>query len=206
MKGVVLGIGLLIVVGSLFLIFYSTSYDIGYLTLVVYQYRDYGYIVLLVGFVTIVIGAVIPGEKSSPSRRNRRTTAEDEDTEISSKCKYLTDNQACSALVNEEEGMGLRQEICTNERKDFCCYLCGSRGSCEISCNFLGAGAQMTPSKESKSDDIDKRISRYRETIEKLADSFAEGNISEESYVSSVKIIENKINRLANLKTKKSRQ
>lgn len=52
-------------------------------------------------------------------------------------CEYLVNNRLCGALSEDEEGKNVRDESCTNELKNFCCYLCNLRYSCEISCNYL---------------------------------------------------------------------
>ena len=51
-------------------------------------------------------------------------------------CTHLMSNIYCNAVVNDE-GKRVREESCSNELKNLCCYLCSSREICEISCVFL---------------------------------------------------------------------
>ena len=52
-------------------------------------------------------------------------------------CKYLIDDNLCSAVNKTNEARHVREESCTNEIKNYCCYMCVKRQSCEISCAFL---------------------------------------------------------------------
>lgn len=175
-----------------------------------YPYRNHGYVVLLVGFVTCVIGAVIPEEKmpSLLGRIKRETTTEDAIIKegVSKQCKYFSDNQSCGALIEEEEGRALRGEFCTNDLKDSCCYLCANRKSCEISCNYIGEEVKMTHSRGIITEDMDEEINKCKERIERLADLFAEGKIGEQSYVTSTKAMEDKIERFTKIKEAKKQR
>lgn len=52
-------------------------------------------------------------------------------------CEYLAvDHRSCTAVA-QVEGQAARSQPCSGKPKDLCCYLCGNRGSCEMSCSFL---------------------------------------------------------------------
>jgi len=57
-------------------------------------------------------------------------------------CKYLVDKGVCSAIVDEEAQLA-RSEECTKPIKNYCCYICDSRKTCSISCDYLGKNPVM---------------------------------------------------------------
>jgi ribosomal protein L40E len=63
-----------------------------------------------------------------------------------SDCEFLVDNRFCEA-VTKGEGKGIRGKSCTNDLKNSCCYLCGKRDLCEISCRYLDKVAEPTVEK-----------------------------------------------------------
>lgn len=56
-------------------------------------------------------------------------------TENDVKCEYLA-GKSCKA-VSGGAGETVRQDSCSNELKNLCCYLCDHRKSCEIGCDLL---------------------------------------------------------------------
>ncbi|MEM3526188.1 MAG: hypothetical protein QXZ02_04120 [Candidatus Bathyarchaeia archaeon] len=112
------------------------------------------------------------------------------------KCEYLSDDGLCKAVVKNPEGRALRDEFCVNEIWNFCCYTCPSREACEISCNYL----EKEVLENQSTNRINQEISKYQKSIEKLSVFFAEGKISEESYLRSVRRLESIINNLKGLK------
>jgi len=116
------------------------------------------------------------------------------------KCEYLSDDGSCKAIAKNPEGRALRDEFCINEMWDSCCYICHYQETCEISCNYLGSENKQEPRKISQITRIDHQITKYKKSIEKLSAFLAEGKISEESYLRSVRSLESKINDLRELK------
>ena len=53
------------------------------------------------------------------------------------RCEYLMENSRSCTKVTAGEGEEVRKKSCLGESKDLCCYLCGSKKDCEISCMFL---------------------------------------------------------------------
>lgn len=116
------------------------------------------------------------------------------------KCEYFSGDGSCKAIMKSPEGRALRDEFCVNEMWDSCCYTCPNQETCEISCNYLGTENKQEPRKISRVTRIDHEITKYKKSIEKLSVFFAEGKISEESYLRSVRSLESKINDLKQLK------
>lgn len=50
-------------------------------------------------------------------------------------CEYLVGDDSCSAVKASDLG-ALRAEVCLNEVKDKCCYLCNAKEKCEIGCDL----------------------------------------------------------------------
>ena len=65
-------------------------------------------------------------------------------------------NRHCLAVKENEEGRVTRETSCKNSLKDFCCYLCDGRESCDVSCDYLRDT---------------KRFTNYKETIDKKSQS-----------------------------------
>jgi hypothetical protein len=115
-------------------------------------------------------------------------------------CEYLSDKGSCNALKKNEEGEAVRDESCMNDVKDSCCYMCPEREKCEISCDYLSTENKQEAVRTSPTASMDNEIAKYKNSIEKLSVFFAEGKISEESYLGSVRSLEDRINRLRELK------
>ena len=115
------------------------------------------------------------------------------------KCEYFSDDGSCKAISKNPEGRTLRDEFCINELGDSCCYICPNQETCEISCNFLGSEKKQEPGKINQMTRVKHEITKYQKSIEKLSVFFAEGKISEESYLRSVRRLESKINDLKEL-------
>ena len=96
--------------------------------------------------------------------------------------------------------MAVRNESCTNEAKNSCCYTCPKQEKCEISCDFLTAENKSNQAKIDLATRIDPEIAKCKESIEKLTVFFAEGKIGEDSYLRSVRSLEGRISRLENVK------
>jgi hypothetical protein len=107
-------------------------------------------------------------------------------------CEYLSDNGLCNAVVKDEDGKKVREESCVNKSKNSCCYLCNNQDTCSISCNYLAKPENVNKFNEY----IDHQISEYKGKIENLSLLFADGKIGEQSYVNSVKALEQKIDKL----------
>jgi hypothetical protein len=61
MKGPIVGLGILVSVVGVILWFYRVEHTLwGMVVLVEYPYREYGFILFLVGFLVIVVGLAIP--------------------------------------------------------------------------------------------------------------------------------------------------
>ena len=132
---------------------------------------------------------------------NNLTTVKDHGLENKRvKCEYFSDDGSCKAIINNPEGRALRDEFCINERRDSCCYTCPHQKTCEISCNYLDSENKQEPRKISQITRINHEITKYEKSIEKLSVFFAEGKISEKSYLRSVRSFESKINDLEELK------
>jgi hypothetical protein len=52
-------------------------------------------------------------------------------------CEYLADDQRSCSAVSESGKAASRDERCSAQAKNLCCYLCNDRESCEIGCAFL---------------------------------------------------------------------
>jgi hypothetical protein len=115
-------------------------------------------------------------------------------------CEYLENSQLCKAVLEEDEGKRTRGRFCSNSLKNFCCYLCAERGSCEISCTYLDDPEESAGSEGSVVEDIEQRIKSYQNEIGRLAVLLAEGKIEEEVYLVSTKALESKIGELKKAK------
>lgn len=111
-------------------------------------------------------------------------------------CEYLVDNRFCRSIIVGEEGKIVREESCVNKSKNSCCYLCSHQESCKISCTYLVKPKDAL----SFNENIDQEIEQCKEKIESLSLIFAEGKIREQSYVNSVKTLENRIDKLNKIK------
>lgn len=116
------------------------------------------------------------------------------------KCEYLSENGSCKALMKNKEGEAVRDESCVNEVKDSCCYMCPEQEMCEISCDYLSTENKQESGRINQATRMNHEIAKYKRSIEKLSVFYAEGKISEESYLRSVKNLEGKINRFEELK------
>jgi len=111
-------------------------------------------------------------------------------------CEFLLDDGCCRAILENEEGSLLRSDSCINEIKERCCYLCKIRVSCEIACNYLVKPEDTQEVEEySKNDEV-----KYREKIKNLSLMYAKDRIDEQTYLDSVKTIEEEIDKLKNRK------
>jgi hypothetical protein len=106
----------------------------------------------------------------------------------------------CQAIIESKEGKVVREELCTNKLKNVCCYLCDNRESCEISCNYLSETEDVLKFKKN----IEKEVMKCRKGIEKLSVFFADGRISEESYLNSISTLERRIDNLNAMKENQS--
>jgi len=113
-------------------------------------------------------------------------------------CEYPVDNRLCRSIIVGEEGKIVRKESCINKSKNTCCYLCPHQESCEIGCTYLVKPEDAL----SFNENIDQEIEQCKEKIESLSLRFAEGRISEQSYVNSVKALENRMDKLNKIKEK----
>jgi len=116
------------------------------------------------------------------------------------KCEYLIDNFYCKAIDDISEGTAIRKKWCTRIPKNSCCYLCSRQDSCEISCNHLDKGEDKASRTSQPSRSIDREIKKCQERIERLAVLLAEEKISEQSYKTSTKALEDKLERLKKYK------
>ena len=75
-------------------------------------------------------------------------------------CEYLVDNQLCKSIIENEEGLGVREKGCIEAVKNLCCYRCFHRESCEISCNYLdkSGASQSTGQKTLNTDQEHGRL------------------------------------------------
>jgi len=115
-------------------------------------------------------------------------------------CKYLVNDRFCGAITEEGEGKHVRSKSCANKAKDSCCYLCSDRESCEISCAYLDTPEEAARLMSDFSKTIDHKIRKYKRRIERLAVLLAEGEISEQSYLLSIKTLEDKMEELKKIK------
>lgn len=109
-------------------------------------------------------------------------------------CEYLLDNGLCKAVAENEVGKALRKESCVNELKSACCYLCDNRRSCAVSCDFLDTFEDKLKMS------VDVEISKTQRAVRRLSVFFAEGKMSEESYLNSIAELENRTKRLRDAK------
>jgi len=111
-------------------------------------------------------------------------------------CEFLFDNGLCKAVVEREEGKVVREKLCVDKSKNSCCHLCNNRDSCSIGCNYL-----VKPEDINKFNEYtDQKIREYKGKIENLSLLFADGKIGEQSYVNSVKALEQKMDNLSKSK------
>ncbi len=114
-------------------------------------------------------------------------------------CEYLTDNQFCKAVKEDEEATIARQKDYVEAVKNSCCYLCSHKASCEIGCDYLDK-PRTSRTANQKSVNIDQDIERCHERIERLAGLLADGRIGEESFTVATKSLENRIESLRKAK------
>jgi len=114
-------------------------------------------------------------------------------------CEYLIDGRLCNAINEQSEGKDVRKRFCTNDPKDYCCYLCSNRGSCEISCTFLDISHEG--SGESKlSAETNAQVKKYQEEMTRLSVLLAEGKIGEKSFSAATSTLERRIEELEKTK------
>jgi len=101
--------------------------------------------------------------------------------------------------MKNQEGEAAREESCVNEVRTSCCYMCSDREICEISCGYLSTENKQK-GRISQKTRMNHEIAKYKKSIEKLSVFFADGRISEESYLQSVRNLEDRINNLKELK------
>jgi len=121
----------------------------------------------------------------------------------STECEYLIDNRFCRAITENEEGKDIRNKFCINEAKDFCCYLCADRETCEIGCTYLDKPEDVEQLKDVVSmriEEINLEIKRCEAKIQKLAALYTDGKIAEQSYVVTAKTLEKKLENLKRAK------
>jgi hypothetical protein len=114
-------------------------------------------------------------------------------------CEFLVDNQLCRSIVEDEEGRAARERSCSQTLKNMCCYLCGCRESCEISCNYLDKSG-VSQSADQKTLNIEQETRECQERIARLAVLLADGKIGEQSYVAATKALENRLDVLQKAK------
>jgi len=117
-------------------------------------------------------------------------------------CEYLVDSRLCKAVIEQPEGRQVRKESCKNSSKDYCCYLCGERETCEISCSYLDEPGKL--SLETLSKKVDREIKKYEDEIGKLSILHANGKIGEQSFLAAIKTLENKISELKKVRENQS--
>ncbi len=93
-------------------------------------------------------------------------------------------------IAKENESALLRAKFCTHELKNYCCYLCADREACDIGCTFLDKPEDLSRLR------ISKEIRKAQKTIQELAVFLANGQISKESYLNSVRTLEKRIESL----------
>ncbi len=60
-------------------------------------------------------------------------------SDLANCCEYLTVDKLCEAVSKNQKAVSNRQSRCVNDERMACCYLCGSRRECAISCKYLGS-------------------------------------------------------------------
>ena len=106
-------------------------------------------------------------------------------------CENLVNKSFCKIINESLEGKATRIDLCQNNNKNFCCYLCSSRQSCEISCNYLIT--KPHPELEGK---FEKEIQKKEKQLEELGTLFSEGKIGTKSYTKTSNLIEKSIESL----------
>ena len=117
-----------------------------------------------------------------------------------STCEYIKDNRLCRAITEQPEGKDIRRRFCTNDPKNYCCYLCSSRENCEVSCTYLDMPRKPSTLDTSATSRIDDQISKYQEEISKLSVLLADGKIGEKSYLAATGTLEHRIEELRRIK------
>ena len=69
MNSIIAGLGVVVLIAGVFLVLYSVThtqsvFGVTLITQVEYPYRDYGYIMLFFGIVSLVLGLVMPGKSA----------------------------------------------------------------------------------------------------------------------------------------------
>ena len=119
-------------------------------------------------------------------------------------CEHLTGNickPATWGIAKEA-----REESCSNEQKNLCCYLCAHRSSCEISCNWLDKLEKAVLRKNHESANVNQEIAKTEGRIARLSSLYAEGKIGEQSYVSTARTLEDGLDRLRKIGEKPDAQ
>jgi hypothetical protein len=114
-------------------------------------------------------------------------------------CRYLIDGRLCNAINEQSEGKDVRKRFCTNDPKDYCCYLCSSRKSCEVSCTYLDASHELSIDAHLSSE-IEAQIKKYQKEVTKLSVLLADGKIGEKSFSAATGALERKIEELKKIK------
>lgn len=114
-------------------------------------------------------------------------------------CEYLVDNQLCKSIIENEDGLAVREKGCLETVKNLCCYLCSHRETCDISCSYLDTPGPVGAT-DQKAVNVDQEIKQCQERIERLAGLLADGKIGEVSYAAATKALENRIEALKKAK------
>jgi uncharacterized membrane protein len=107
MKGIVILLGMIIVFAGFILICYSVSTKVQisyyeYITITVYPYQVVGAIILLIGFVTAVIGGYMPSISEEISEELREIKEEKEQaklTEFSGETESIKAFESCGTCL-----------------------------------------------------------------------------------------------------------
>lgn len=119
-------------------------------------------------------------------------------------CEFLLNQTFCRAVSEDEEGEAARKEACIQRTKDFCCYMCQQKRSCQISCNYLDVPEKIKVERarerdlerQSKCESIEHELKECKEKTRSLATRFANGSIHEKSFLSSSQVIQERIDEL----------
>lgn len=115
-------------------------------------------------------------------------------------CDYLTEGRLCKAIGEQTEGKDVRKRFCTNDPKNYCCYLCSNREACEISCTFLDHASRPLEIDASTYARIEAETKKYQDELARLSVLLADGKIGEKSYLAASNAINNKIDELKKIK------
>jgi hypothetical protein len=79
-------------------------------------------------------------------------------SDLANSCEYLTSENLCLAVIDNEKSKASRQVRCKNDEKSTCCYLCMLVFDCANPCRFLGSAENESHPIDVEKTSIDSKL------------------------------------------------